>query len=386
MRALEGQGVSQSDRLAVFAATSGHSGVDRVFANLVRQFSAWGLGVDLLKVRGHGPHLGSEDLPGARIVDLGRAHVNTVLPSLVRYLRRERPCALLTDKDRVNRIAILARAIARVHTRLAVRIGTTVSVNLASRRPSERWLQRKSMGSLYPLADLVIVPSAGVADDMADYTGIDRDHIRVVRSPIVTPELRRLADESLDHPWLKKHEVPVVLGVGELGHRKDFETLLRAFTLVHRKRPCRLIVLGRGRRREALLALAAELNVAEDVDLPGFHPNPYAFMSRADLFVLSSRWEGMPVVLVEALALHTPVVSTDCPSGPQEILTASGVGALVPVGGVEPMAEAMMEWMGSLPDDAAFEHAIAPYRVEASACAYLDALGIPCPARGHTII
>lgn len=380
MGALEERGVSRGDRLAVFAATSGHSGVDRVFGNLLRQFSAWGLGVDLLRVRKHGPYPSSGELPGVRILDLGRAHVNTVLPSLVRYLRRERPCALLTDKDRVNRIAILARGIARTHTRLAVRIGTTVSVNLASRKAFDRWLQRRSMGNLYPLADLVIVPSVGVADDMADFTGIGRDHIRVVRSPIVTQELRRLAAEPVDHPWLTKNEAPVVLGVGELGHRKDFETLMRAFALVRRERPCRLIMLGRGRRREALLALAAELGVAGDVDLPGFHPNPYAFMARADLFVLSSRWEGMPVVLVEALALHRPVVSTDCPSGPREILSESGLGALVPVGGVEPMAKAMMEWMDAQPPDVAFENAIAPYRIQASACAYLEALGIPCPA------
>lgn len=366
--------------IAIFAATSGHSGVDRVIGNLVRQFSAWGLTVDLLKVRNHGPNLSAEGPRGVRVVDLGSTHVNTSLPALVRYLRRERPRALLTDKDKVNRIAILARALARTDTRLAVRIGTTVSVNLASRGAFERRLQRTSIGSLYPMADRVIVPSAGAANDLAHYTGLSRDHIQVVASPIVTPELARRASEPVEHPWLGDPERPLVLGVGELGYRKDFETLLRAFALVRRKRSCRLIVLGRGRRRDALMALAAELGVAEDLDLPGFHPNPIGFMARADLFVLSSRWEGMPVVLIEALAVHTPVVSTDCPSGPREMLRDDGLGTLVPVGDVEAMAGAIRCWLDAPRPGGDFERVVAPYRVEVSACAYLEVLGVPCPA------
>jgi glycosyltransferase involved in cell wall biosynthesis len=318
-------------------------------------------------------------MSNVRAVDLGSAHVTSSLPALVRYLRRERPAAMLTDKDRVNRTAIMARKLAGVPTRLAVRVGTTVSVNLASRGVFDRWQQRTSIRRLYPLADCVLVPSEGTADDMADYTGIDRGHIRVIRSPIVTPELWDRAREPADHPWLTEHRSPVVLGVGELGHRKDFETLVRAFALVRGERPCRLVILGRGRRREALLALAAELGVAADVDLPGFHPNPYAFMARADLFVLSSRWEGMPVVLIEALALHRPVVSTDCPSGPREILTGSGVGTLVPVGGVEPMADAIKAWLEAESAGRDFERAVADYGIAASACAYLQALGIACP-------
>jgi len=363
-------------RLAIFVATSGHSGVDRVIGNLVCQFDAWGVPVDLLKVRDHGPHLDMSFLPNARLVDLGANHVTSSLPALVRYLRRERPTALLTDKDRGNRIAILARKLAGGSTRLAVRIGTTVSVNLASRGAFERWQQRTSIQRLYPLADCVLVPSAGVAADLSAYAGIDRSHIRVVPSPVVTRELRNKAREAVDHPWLTKHEAPVVLGVGELGHRKDFETLLRAFALVRRVRPCRLIILGRGRRRDALRALATELGVAQDVDLPGFRPNPYAFMARADLFVLSSRWEGMPVVLIEALAVYTPAISTDCPSGPREILTGSGLGTLVPVGGVEPMADAIGRWFDARISAEAFERAVADYRIEASAGAYLEALGI----------
>jgi glycosyltransferase involved in cell wall biosynthesis len=364
-------------RLAVFAATSGHSGVDRVLGNLIRQFDAWGIAVDLLGVRGHGPHLPEAGLSQLRRIDLGTAHVYAALPALTAYLRRERPAALLTDKDRVNRTAILGRALARSPTRLAVRIGTTVSVNLASRGRLERSLQRASMRWLYPLADQVLAPSAGVADDLTGYTGLPRDHIRVVRSPIVTPDLARLSREPSGHPWLDADgEAPVVLGVGELGSRKDFQTLIRGFARVRAERPCRLVILGRGRRRDSLLRLAAELGVAADVDLPGFAANPYAAMARARVFVLSSRWEGMPVVLIEALACHTPAVATDCPSGPREILAGSPAGTLVPVGDPGAMAAAIADRLDRSVPAAAFEAAVAEYRVERSAAAYLEALGM----------
>jgi glycosyltransferase involved in cell wall biosynthesis len=167
---------------------------------------------------------------------------------------------------------------------------------------------------------------------------------------------------------------PVILGVGELGFRKDFETLIRAFARVRRQRPCRLLILGRGRRQSQLRALAEGLGIGPDLHLPGFEANPYAFMAKAALFVLSSRWEGMPVALVEALACGTPAVATDCPSGPAEVLAGGRCGALVPVGDDAAMAAAMLSWLERRPEPAALEQAIAPYRVKASARAYLSIL------------
>jgi glycosyltransferase involved in cell wall biosynthesis len=364
-----------SRRLAILAATSGHSGVDRVLRNLIEQFSGWGLSVDLLRVRRHGPVL-VRPSRGVRVVDLGTSHVTSSLPGLIRYLREERPDGLLCDKDRVNRIAILARALAGVDTKLAVRLGTTVSANLAGRGRWERWLQRTSMRHLYPLADAVIVPSQGAADDLAEYSRLPRERITVVRSPIVTTALRQRALEPLDHPWFQDRRVPVILGAGELGYRKDFETLVRAFARVRRLRPCRLVILGRGRRRDALLQLGKDLGVSSDLDLPGFSANPYAYMDRARLFALSSRWEGMPVVLIEALATHTPVVATDCPSGPREILGEHPVGTLVPVADSIAFADALLEWLDRSPPAEAFEEAISDYRSEASALQYLACMGL----------
>jgi glycosyltransferase involved in cell wall biosynthesis len=361
--------------IAVFAATSGHSGVDRIVANLVEQWAAWDIRVDLIQIRAHGPYL--QSLPaGVRRIDLGTAHVNTALPALVRYLRRERPTALLTDKDRVNRIAILARWLSGANTKLAVRLGTTVSDNLASRGGLERWLQRTSIRRLYPFAERIIVPSDGVADDLIAHFGVDPGQLRVVCSPIVSPRLLELASRPVQHPWFRPGEPPVILGVGELGARKDFETLIRAFALVRAERPCRLVILGRGRRHDRLRALAAELDVADDIDLPGFRDNPYAFMQKASLFALSSRWEGLGIVLVEALACGTPVVSTDCPSGPREILQDVDHARLVPVGDHQALALAIIETLSSPPDRRALQRRASAFSVEASAMGYLRAMGV----------
>jgi glycosyltransferase involved in cell wall biosynthesis len=364
-----------ANRIAVFAATSGHSGVDRILVNLIEQWAAWGLAVDLLQVRGHGPML-ARFPDDVRCIDLGCSHVNSALPGLMRYLRRERPAALLADKDRVNRIAILARWLSASRTRLLVRLGTTVSVNLASRGLLERWLQRASIRYLYRLADGVIVPSVGVATDLCEQLGVERARLRVAYSPIVSARLEQLAQEPIEHPWLAAGAPPVILGVGELGSRKDFVTLIRAFALVRAEHPCRLLILGRGRQRERLLALASELDIADAVDLPGFVANPYPYMRQAAVFALSSRWEGLGIVLVEALACGTPAVSTDCPSGPREILGPCCPQALVPVGDHQALAQVISTTLSGPPAPALLHERAQAFSVEASARAYLDALGI----------
>ena len=360
--------------LAVFAATSGHSGVDRVLQNLVPAIARLGLKVDVLGVEGHGPRF--EHLPaGVRRVPLGAAHVNSAIPALVRYLRRERPAALLSDKDRVNRAALLARALAHVPTRVGVRLGTTVSVNLASRGAVERHIQSASMRWLYPAADAILVPSAGAADDLAAHARLPRSRISVVPSPIVTPRMLERADEAPAHPWFCDGGPPVILGVGELSERKDFATLLRAFARLRRERLCRLVIFGEGRRRGELEALAAELGVAEDLALPGFVANPYPCMARAAVFALASRWEGMPVVLIEALALGTPSVACDCPSGPREVLAGGEVGGLVPVGDDAALAAALATQLDHPTPREASRAAVAGYTDEGSARIYLAALG-----------
>ncbi len=372
--------MTQKEKIACFFSTSGHSGVDRAMQHLIPAMARRGYPVDLLHVRKHGPYL--DEIPeGVRVIDLGTRHTYTALPAVVRYLKRERPAVMLSDKDRVNRTALLARSCARVPTRCILSSGTTISIDLASRGAFERWLQRNSMGKLYPYADNVIVTSKGVADDMSAYTGLKRELINVVPSPVVPQALFDEPQPCPDHPWFQKGGPPVILGVGELGERKDFETLLRAFAKLRAELSCRLVILGKGKQHGKLLSLAEELGVADDFALPGFQPNPYAWMAHAALFAFTSRWEGLGFVIIEALAVGTPVVATDCPSGPSEILDAGRFGPLVPIGDIDALAKAMLKTLDRPLQKTVLREAAMPYEIERSSTAYLEAFGLdPYPA------
>jgi glycosyltransferase involved in cell wall biosynthesis len=376
--------MTDSTRIACFFSTSGHSGVDRAAKHLIPAFARRGYRVDLLKVRRHGPEL-KDAPPGVEVIDLGSRHTYGCLPALVRYLRRKRPVAMLSDKDRVNRTALLARFLARVPTRLVFRSGTTISMDLSTRGPVELWIQRNSMGKLYRFADNVIVNSWSVADDMAEFTGLPRDHINVVPNPAVPASLFEIAQPRPKHPWFVEGAAPVILGVGELCSRKDFPTLIRAFSIVRRDRDCRLVILGKGAQRETLLSLASELGVRADIDLPGFKPDPHSFMAHAAVFAFTSLWEGNPFVLPEALSVGTPVVATDCPGGPREVLADGKYGALVPTRDPGALADAILTTLDDpLPPDMLRE-AARPFEIEASTDAYLIQMGLPNRARPRAV-
>ena len=267
------------------------------------------------------------------------------LPALAGYLAAERPACLIAATTRINVLAVLAARAsgAPVRTLLTERI--SVSAKLADRR----WrrllpLMRRS----YPLASRVVAVSEALADDVAVRVGLPRRDVVAVHNPVIDPDFAKELEAPLDHPWFAPGAPPVVLSAGRISAQKDFETLLRAFERVRRAQPCRLVILGKnhdGRKRDArrqrLLALARELGVADDVDLPGFVLNPFPYMARAGVFVCSSRYEGLPGSLIQAMACGAPVVSTDCPTGPREILAGGRFGALVPVGDAAAMADAI---------------------------------------------
>jgi len=361
--------------IAVFVSFSGTGGVERMVTSLVRGFVDLGQAVDLVLVKAEGPHLARLP-PEVEPVRLGTGHTFLALPALARYLRRRRPAALLAAKDRAGRIAVLARRLARTDTRILIRLGTNLSTAMAGRPAYEHWLRYWPIRWLYPQADRLVAVSEGVARDTAEIARVPRQRIWVIRNPVITPELAGLAAEPCGHPWLATGEPPVVLGAGRFQRQKDFPTLIRAFARVRAARPCRLILLGEGKGRHELETLIAELGLTGQVDLPGFRTNPFPFLARASLFVLSSAWEGSPNVLTEALALGTPVVSTDCPSGPRELLDGGRFGPLVPIGDVAALARAMTETLDRHPPPETLKSAVAEYNQAASARRYLQAMGV----------
>ncbi|NJN46594.1 MAG: glycosyltransferase, partial [Candidatus Competibacteraceae bacterium] len=216
----------------------------------------------------------------------------------------------------------------------------------------------------------------GVAEDTIILTGLPQDRVTVVRNPVITPRLLRLAREPVAHPWFTDQGPPIILGAGRLTRQKDFPTLLRAFAAVRRERPARLMILGAGKQQAALQAQATHLGIADTLTLPGFTDNPYAYMAKAAVFALSSLWEGSPNVLTEALALGTPVVATDCPSGPREILQEGRFGPLVPVGDAAALSQAIVQMLDNPPDPDVLRAAVHEYDLDYSVNGYLRALNL----------
>jgi glycosyltransferase involved in cell wall biosynthesis len=275
------------------------------------------------------------------------------LPSLARYLRRARPDSLFSATSHLNIEAVLARRLAGVPTRLVI----SDRSHFSSGKPRKAWRQRHlaaAMHRTYEQADAITAVSDGVADDIARSIGIARETITTLYNPTITPDFQARASQPIAHPWFADGAPPVLLAVGRTTFQKDFSTLLRAFARVRRDRPVRLAIIGEANAKQAarLRDLAGELAVQEDFALLGYHPNPLPYMARAAAFVLSSRYEGFPNVLLEALACGTPVVSTDCPSGPSEILDGGAYGALVPVADDAALAAAIIATLADPPDRA----------------------------------
>jgi glycosyltransferase involved in cell wall biosynthesis len=360
-------------RIGVFVSFSGTGGVERMVLNLCEGLAARGCRVDLLQVKAHSQHLGQ--LPSmVHVRKLNAEHTLSSLPALVRYLKTEHPDALLAAKNRANQVAVLAKKASGVPTRVVVRMGTTVSAALAGKNRWRKLFWYLPMRLIYPNADAVVAVSQGVARDMARITGLPASDIQIIPNPVITPRIFRLARVPVPHTWLVKGGEPVIVGIGRLTRQKDFPTLIRALAAVRRKLPCRLIILGEGKDRGSLEHLAKRLSLSEQIAMPGFVENPYAYLKRAALFVLSSAWEGSPNALTEALALGVPVVATDCPSGPREILKDGAIGRLVPVGDPDALAAAMLATLSAPPDETLLKSAVREYTVEFSSRRYLGLL------------
>jgi len=357
--------------LALFLPSLAHGGAERVMLNIAIGLHQRGeFDIDLVLVEASGPYLEQARASGVRIVDLGCSRIISSLPAVVRYLRKTRPVAVLSALDTTNLVMLWAARIARTNTRVIVSEHCNFSHALAGAVTARSRLLPVLVSRFYPWADEIVSVSAGVADDLAQSTAVPRESMTVIVNPVITPEVERAAQAEPEHPWLAEGEnVPVVLGIGRLTYQKNFQLLINAFSKLASDTPARLVILGEGEDRDDLEQQVESLGLTNWVDLPGFVQNPYAFMRKASLFALSSRYEGLPTVLIEALFCGAPVVSTDCPSGPREILLDGNIGALVPCENIDALAAAMRETLLNPPRfvDASV---LAPYRLAEVADTY----------------
>jgi glycosyltransferase involved in cell wall biosynthesis len=395
--------LSEPLHLALFVRSlAGGGGAERVMVNLAGALAAEGHRVDFVIAR-HRGRLADAIPDSVRTVDLGAPMALAALPALLRrpgdlraiapaivslsaprvlgaipalasYLRRERPEGLLAALNYPNLTALLARDLAGVDTRCVISVHNHVTRLVSAATDARTRGLPPLMRRFFPRADEIVTVSDGVGDDLSRVAAIARTRITTIYNPVVTDDLLVRSREAVAEPWFREGQPPVLLGAGKLKPQKDFATLIRAFALVRAARPARLVILGEGPGLGALQLLARELGVADDVWFPGFVANPFAYMARAAVFVLSSAWEGFANVIVEAMHCGCPVVSTDCESGPREILEAGRHGRLVRVGDPEEMARAVLESLESPPAAAALRERASVFSDRVAARAYAELL------------
>ena len=396
--------------LALVLDHLGAGGVQKMALSLGRELVSRGHRVDLLTCEANGRLLASVP-PGIRLFELERSRSLTAriaalradlgglrtmlrpvllsprLPGVLRYtasltsyIQQHSPEALIAATRLINLMTVWAARLSGVPVRVLVSERNPPSMALAG---SRRWRRRylpPLMARTYQSADAIVAVSQGVAADLIGLTGLPADRVVTIYNPVVSEDIAALESAPVAHPWFAPGQLPIVLAAGRIADQKDYPTLIQAFAHLRRRRSAHLVILGEanngekaGDLREALLGLARELRVESDVDLAGYVANPCAYMSRATVFVLPSRFEGFGNALVEAMACGCPVVSTNCP-GPREILEAGRYGELVPVGDSEAMASAIERAMIGRYVVPSVRDRAAVFTASAAADAYLRAL------------
>ena len=361
----------EKKRIALFTRYLTMGGIQKVMVRLANGFAARGHSVDLVLAKGTGP-VARDVSPDVRTVNLDANRVWTALPGLLRYLNDASPSVLVSGEVPSNIVAMWAKMLSAGDTTFVVTVHQNTSVHAQT---AEMWYRRlipHMIRVFYPAAHRIATVSEGIKKDLSRVAPHLESKISVAYNPVVDQDIFDKAKEPVSHPWFERMDEPVILGVGRLTQQKNFDLLLRAFAKVCTVRAARLIILGDGNQRENLEHRIEALEIKDRVDLHGFVSNPYAYMANASLFVLSSVFEGLPTVLIEALACGCPVVSTDCPNGPQEILEDGKWGKLIPMNDEDALASAMLESLSQLHDPDRLRQRALHFSVENSIDRYLD--------------
>ncbi len=373
-------------RIAVFLYGLTGGGATRRILTLAKGWAQEGHEVDLVVVKAKGP-LRKETFP-LRVValDFGPWRRLTRLFSrrlqiffsrfpLAKYLRGSSPDVFLSAANHAHLAALGARRLARKDVPLILRLSNHLSGAVkGSRGTKKAWsfLRLAIIKRRYPEADFVIAVCQDVLRDFLTLIPYPKTKTTVIYNPIEVEKIRHLAQEKVSHPWFQPKKTPVILGAGRLSPQKDFFTLIRALHEIREETSAKLLILGEGKQRKSLEKLIDDLSLRGRVALPGFTPNPWAYMAKADVFALSSRWEGLPGVLIEAMACGCPVVSTDCPGGAREILLNGRLGPLVPVGDAKALGKAILSVLENPPSSEILKRRAEDFDVPKAISAYLD--------------
>jgi glycosyltransferase involved in cell wall biosynthesis len=363
-------------RLLVVGFRSGPAGVGRDMLNLMNGCALAGVEVHALVETEDNPDFEYlADSVQRHTLPIGEGRAGIARMRL--FLQELEPDAVIANKDRPSRLLVNAVIGMEPRPRTLVRVGINQPAKLRHRNPISRWRSRRNLTATYPMADVLVGVSEGVCEGLRELLGDAAPHIRRIYSPMDVDGILAQSREEPTHPWFRNRRGRLLVSVGRLSRMKDQGTMLRAMALL--PEDCRLVIFGEGKQRSQLEALVKELGLTGRIDLPGHSANPFAHVARADLFVLSSSFEGFCNALLEALMVGTPGVSTDCPSGPREILDGGRYGSLVPIGQPQALADAILETLDNPPTSAMLEEAVARIEIEQAIPQYLDALGLAAP-------
>lgn len=326
--------------IAFFSPNLTGGGAERIISILTTHFSKNKFSVDLLLADATGPYL--KKIPKeVRTINFNYKKVLFCLPKLVNYIRKEKPDILFSSHMHCSTIALLAVIISGVPTKVIVRQPTML----------QPWYEKQSFNSKIRIKFLlwlakrwaykVVVTSKIMADELLSISNIPPNKISIIYNPLPIKHIQEKSNELIDHPWFQKDKPPVILAVGRLVYVKDFQTLIKAFSIVKEKTDARLVILGEGPLEKELKQLIESLGIKSYVEMLGFAENPFQYMKHSKVFVMSSLWEGFPNSMIEAMACSTNIVATNCQGGTAEILEYGKYGALVPVRDPQKMAEAI---------------------------------------------
>ncbi len=357
-------------RIANFIPSLSGGGAERVVVNLLQAFPRTQITPILITGSATGPF--ADKIPAdVKIIDLQTPHMRKASRPLTEVMNHHKIDLLISHLSHAN-IATL-RAARKTTQRPTIAVVEHMTM---SAYRGERWrdlLIKPIAKRLYRHADHVISVSQAASRDLEQVLSLPPHSVKTIYNPVVSPELVARADEPIDHP-LDQFSGKLVLGVGRLSEQKDFSTLINAFALLSSQssEPLHLAILGTGEQHQLLQALINKLQLQQSVSLVGFQENPYAWMRRADLFVLSSRWEALPTVLIEAMACGVNVVSTDCRSGPSEILPKTLHHHLVHVGDATALSQTMQRVLENPVSSHQWKEAASHFSFANAAAAYTN--------------
>ncbi|QCO20712.1 glycosyltransferase [Acinetobacter cumulans] len=332
------------NKVMFFLPSLGGGGAERTVIQLANSFAEQGLNIHLgvCDVTGDKAKLLPEVSSKIQLVNFNCGRVMNSITPLKMKLKAEHYDCLVATQTHTNIVAGIAKKLAGVQTALIFREVSTPSKNLKLQGLA-KFVLKTLVNWTYPMAQQVVCVSKGVETDFREYYSYKNNNLSTIYNPVLDDAYFEKLKAPVTHRFFDGHN-KVILAVGRLTEAKNFGFLIRSFKALHDQHSeTRLIILGEGELRTEFEALVSDLGLKDVVDLPGFDTNPYAYFKYSSLFVLSSNWEGLPGVLIQALASKVKVVSTDCPSGPMEILDHAKFGLLVECNDQAGLTQAMQQ-------------------------------------------